>query len=160
MQPKVMVPVGDKALVSAPDVIIKTEGARYPGLSANEWMCLTAARHAGLAVPRFDLSADGHLLVLDRFDILSDGSRLGFEDMAAVMQLRVRDRLSSRKYIGSYEDITAALCLVCTDPAAALAQFSVIWCSVFWCAMAMPTLKILPFCTTTNVPGIARSTTR
>ena len=123
VQPKVMVPVGDKALVSAPNVIIKTEGARYPGLSANEWMCLTAARHAGLAVPQFDLSADGHLLVLDRFDILADGSRLGFEDMAAVMQLRVRDRLSSRKYIGSYEDIAAALRLVCTDPAAALAQF-------------------------------------
>ena len=123
MQPKVMVPVGGKALVSAPNVIIKTEGARCPGLSANEWMCLTAARHAGLAVPRFDLSADGQLLVLDRFDILSDGTRLGFEDMAAVMQLRVRDRLSSRKYIGSYEDIAAALRLVCTDPAAALAQF-------------------------------------
>lgn len=123
VQPKVMVPVGDKALVSAPNVIIKTEGARYPGLSANEWMCLTAARHAGLAVPQFDLSADGQLLVLDRFDILADGTRLGFEDMAAVMQLRVRDRLSSRKYIGSYEDIAAALRLVCTDPAAALEQF-------------------------------------
>ena len=123
VQPKVMAPVGDKALASAPNVIIKTEGARYPGLSANEWMCVTAARHAGLAVPRFDLSADGHLLVLDRFDILDDGTRLGFEDMAAVMQLRVRDRLSSRKYIGSYKDIAAALRLVCTDPAAALEQF-------------------------------------
>ena len=123
MQPKVMVPVGDKAVVSAPNVIIKTEGARYPGLSANEWMCLTAARCAGLIVPPFDLSADGQLLVVDRFDILDDGTRLGFEDMAALMQLRVRDRLSSRKYIGSYEDIAAALRLVCTQPAEALAQF-------------------------------------
>ena len=123
MQPKVMVPVGDKAVVSAPNVIIKTEGARYPGLSANEWMCLTAARCAGLTVPPFDLSADGQLLVVDRFDILDDGTRLGFEDMAALMQLRVRDRLSSRKYIGSYEDIAAALRLVCTQPAEALAQF-------------------------------------
>ena len=123
VQPKVMVPVSDKAIISAPNVIIKTEGTRYPGLSANEWMCLTAARCAGLAVPRFDLSADGLLLVVDRFDILPDGGRLGFEDMAAIMQLRVRDRLSSRKYIGSYEDIAMALRLVCSDVPAALQQF-------------------------------------
>ena len=123
VQPKVMVAVEAKASVSTPNVIIKTEGLRYPGLSANEWMCLSAARCAGLNVPRFELSADGQLLMLDRFDILADGMRLGFEDMAAVMQLRVRDRLSSRKYLGSYEDIATALRLVCTDPAAALEQF-------------------------------------
>ncbi len=121
MQPKVM--VADKAAMSAPNVIIKTQGPRYPGLSANEWMCLSAARCAGLAVPEFDLSADGELLVIDRFDTLPDGTRLGFEDMAAIMQLRVRDRLSSRKYMGSYEDIAVALRLVCTDVAAALEQF-------------------------------------
>lgn len=123
MQPKVMVSVADKAAMSAPNVIIKTQGPRYPGLSANEWMCLSAARCAGLAVPEFDLSADGELLVIDRFDTLPDGTRLGFEDMAAIMQLRVRDRLSSRKYMGSYEDIAVALRLVCTDVAAALEQF-------------------------------------
>ena len=109
VQPKVMVPVSSKALVLTPNVIVKAEGPRYPGLSANEWMCLTAARCAGLPVPPFELSADGKLLVIDRFDIQPDGTRLGFEDMAAIMQLRVRDRLSSRKYIGSYEDIATAI---------------------------------------------------
>ncbi|MDN8612098.1 type II toxin-antitoxin system HipA family toxin [Variovorax ginsengisoli] len=123
VQPKIMVPVADKAVVPGPNVIVKAEGPRYPGLSANEWLCLEAARHAGLPVPRADLSADGKLLVLDRFDILPDGSRLGFEDIAAVMQLRVRERLSSRKYIGSYEDVAAALRLVCSEPAPALHQF-------------------------------------
>ena len=123
VQPKVMVPVSSKALVLTPNVIVKAEGPRYPGLSANEWMCLTAARCAGLPVPPFELSADGKLLVIDRFDIQPDGTRLGFEDMAAIMQLRVRDRLSSRKYIGSYEDIAMAIRLVCTDVAAALEQF-------------------------------------
>ena len=123
VQPKVMVPVSSKALVLTPNVIVKAEGPRYPGLSANEWMCLTAARCAGLPVPPFELSADGKLLVIDRFDIQPDGTRLGFEDMAAIMQLRVRDRLSSRKYIGSYEDIATAIRLVCTDIAAALEQF-------------------------------------
>lgn len=141
VQPKVMVPVpvpahapaaaavslAGKATFSVPNVIVKTQGPRYPGLSANEWMCLTAARCAGLAVPQFDLSADGELLVLDRFDLVADGqpggTRLGFEDMAAIMQLRVRDRLSNRKYTGSYEDIATALRLVCTDVPQALAQF-------------------------------------
>jgi serine/threonine-protein kinase HipA len=123
VQPKVMVPVTSKAIIPIPNAIVKTEGPRYPGLAANEWLCLSAAAHAGLAVPRFDLSQDGQLLVLDRFDIEPSGQRLGFEDMAAIMQLRVRDRLSSRKYIGSYEDITTALRLVCTDVASALHQF-------------------------------------
>jgi serine/threonine-protein kinase HipA len=123
VQPKVMVPVADKAILSTPTVIIKAEGARYPGLCANECMCLTAARCAGLPVADFALSADAKLLVIDRFDITPEGQRLGFEDIAAVMQLRVRDRLSSRKYIGSYEDVAAALQLVCTDPSAALRQF-------------------------------------
>ena len=133
VQPKVMVSVpapvslAGKATFSAPNVIVKTQGPRYPGLSANEWMCLTAARCAGLAVPQFDLSADGELLVLDRFDLVANGqpggTRLGFEDMAAIMQLRVRDRLSNRKYTGSYEDIATALRLVCTDVPQALAQF-------------------------------------
>ena len=123
MQPKVMVPVPGKANIAAPNVIVKTEGVRYPGLCANEWMCLTAARCAGLAVPNFALSDDAKLLVIDRFDITATGQRLGFEDIAAVMQLRVRDRLSSRKYIGSYEDVANALQLVCTDAPAALRQF-------------------------------------
>ncbi|UUZ69994.1 type II toxin-antitoxin system HipA family toxin [Polaromonas sp. P2-4] len=123
VQPKVMVPVVSKAIIPAPNVIVKAEGERYPGLCANEWMCLTAARCAGLRVPDFALSADARLLVIDRFDITPAGQRLGFEDIAAVMQLRVRDRLSSRKYIGSYEDVASALQLVCTDAPAALRQF-------------------------------------
>jgi serine/threonine-protein kinase HipA len=123
VQPKVMVPVASKALVPTPNVIVKAEGARYPGLCANEWMCLTAARCAGLPVPEFALSADAKLLVIDRFDITPTGHRQGFEDIAAVMQLRVRDRLSSRKYIGSYEDVAHALLLVCSDAPAALRQF-------------------------------------
>jgi serine/threonine-protein kinase HipA len=123
VQPKVMVPVADKAIIPAPNVIVKAAGERYSGLCANEWMCLTAGRCAGLPVPDFALSDDARLLVIDRFDITPAGKRLGFEDIAAVMQLRVRDRLSSRKYIGSYEDVATALQLVCTDAPTALRQF-------------------------------------
>jgi serine/threonine-protein kinase HipA len=41
---------------------------------------------------------DGQLLLVDRFDIDANGERLGFEDIASIMGLRVRDTLLDRKY--------------------------------------------------------------
>lgn len=49
------------------------------------------------------------MLLVDRFDMDPNGHRLGFEDMASIMGLRVRDTLSDRKYQGSYERIADAL---------------------------------------------------
>ena len=72
VQPKVLVP--SKAIFPVPDLIVKLAGADYPGLSANEYLCLDAARRAGIAVPGFDLSADGTILVIDRFDIDARGN--------------------------------------------------------------------------------------
>jgi serine/threonine-protein kinase HipA len=103
MQPKIMVP--DRVSVPVPTIIVKAGAPSYPGLSANEFMCLTAAGHAGIRTPTFDLSDDGQLLLVDRFDIAADGSRIGFEDIAALMNLRVRDIQSDRKYHGSYQRI-------------------------------------------------------
>lgn len=121
VQPKVVVPT--RVTLPIPTLIVKMESARYPGLSANEWMCLTAAQASGLVTPRFDLSADGTLLVVDRFDITPVGGRLGFEDAAALMDLRVHDRLSARKYLGSYEDVARLLAYVATESDPALAEF-------------------------------------
>jgi serine/threonine-protein kinase HipA len=101
MQPKIMVP--DRAAIPIPTLIVKAASAAYPGLAANEFLCLSAARRAQIEVPGFDLSHDGQMLVIDRFDVLPDGSRLGFEDIAALMGLRVRDTQSDRKYQGSYQ---------------------------------------------------------
>ena len=111
MQPKIMVP--DRPTVPIPSLIVKAAGPAYPGLAANEFLCLTAARHAGIEVPAFALSDDGQMLVLDRFDLVvhDDGrvERLGFEDIAALAGLRVRDILSDRKYQGSYQRIAELL---------------------------------------------------
>lgn len=120
IQPKIMVP--DRATVPVPTLIVKIAAERYPGLSANEFMCLSAAREAGINVASFDLSEDGSLLVIERFDIAPDGSRLGFEDAASLMGQRVRDTLSDRKYHGSYERVVAALKLI-NLPDAELARF-------------------------------------
>lgn len=120
IQPKIMVP--DRATIPVPTLIVKMAAERYPGLSANEFMCLSAARAAGITVAPFDLSEDGSLLVIERFDIAPDGARLGFEDAASLMGQRVRDVLSDRKYHGSYERIASALKLI-NLPNAELARF-------------------------------------
>jgi len=120
IQPKIMVP--DRITVPVPTLIVKMAAERYPGLSANEFMCLSAAQAAGIQVASFDLSEDSSLLVIERFDIAPDGSRLGFEDAASLMGQRVRDMLSDRKYHGSYERIASALKLI-NLPDAELARF-------------------------------------
>jgi len=111
MQPKIMVP--DRPTVPIPSLIVKAAGPGYPGLAANEFLCLSAAQRAGIDVPGFALSDDGQLLVLDRFDMVAraDGSieRLGFEDIASLAGLRVRDVLSDRKYQGSYQRVAELL---------------------------------------------------
>lgn len=107
MQPKIMVP--DRPTIAIPTVIVKATSAAYPGLAANEFLCLKAADAAGISTPGFELSNDGQVLLVDRFDLKPNGERLGFEDMASVMGLRVRDTLSDRKYHGSYERIADAL---------------------------------------------------
>jgi serine/threonine-protein kinase HipA len=120
MQPKIMVP--ERATVPVPNLIVKTGSAAYPGLAANEFLCLTAAKKAGIDVPAFELSDDGSMVILDRFDLLDDGTRLGFEDVAAMMGLQVHDKLSDRKYHGSYEMIAEVLRTI-NLPAADLEAF-------------------------------------
>lgn len=111
MQPKIMVP--DRPTVPIPSLIVKAASPAYPGLCANEFLCLSAARRAGIEVPGFALSDDGQMLVLDRFDIVAHANgqteRLGFEDVAALAGLRVRDVLSDRKYQGSYQRVAELL---------------------------------------------------
>lgn len=113
MQPKIMVP--DRPTVPVPSLIVKVASPAYPGLAANEYLCLAAARAAGISTPSFDLSHDGQMLVLDRFDLVpapqagGPVERLGFEDIAALAGLRVRDVLSDRKYQGSYQRVAELL---------------------------------------------------
>lgn len=109
-QPKILVP--DRATIPVPNLIVKTGSEIYPGLAANEFLCLDAARRANIETPGFDLSDDGQLLLLDRFDLDKNGNRLGFEDVASLMGLCVRDTLSDRKYHGSYEMIAESLKMI------------------------------------------------
>jgi serine/threonine-protein kinase HipA len=116
VQPKILVP--DRSTIPVPNLLVKASSPEYPGLAANEFLCLEVARRAGLDVPRHELSDDGTLLVIDRFD-LRGKTRLGFEDLAALFDLRVGGALSDRKYRGSYESLTRLLPQFCSEPAAA-----------------------------------------
>lgn len=58
MQPKLLVPeqsgaVFGKALLPTRELIVKTEGAHFPGLAINEYLCMSIAKEAGIPVPDF-----------------------------------------------------------------------------------------------------------
>jgi len=74
------------------------ERNEYPQLAANEYFCLKVARRCGLEVPPFQLAEDAGALVVDRFDLRSDGTYRGFEDFCVLNARRTAD-----KYSGSYE---------------------------------------------------------
>ena len=116
VQPKVMLPDADKApnskvTVLQPDLIVKSGGPEYPHLTENEFLCMDAARRAGISVPNFWLSEDGGLFIMERFD-LQGTKRLGFEDMSVLMD-KAPDTQGHYKYLGSYENIIRVIRAYC-----------------------------------------------
>jgi serine/threonine-protein kinase HipA len=74
------------------------EANEYPQLAANEYFCLKVAEKCGLQVPHYQLTEDAGALVVDRFDLRSDGAYRGFEDFCVLNAKR-----TDQKYSGSYE---------------------------------------------------------
>lgn len=128
-QPKVMIPDAGAAHAPAsvptdgdmvtrttavtPDLIVKSAGYDYPCLAQNEFLCMSAARKAGIRVPDFWLSDDGSLFVMRRFDLRGpEKAQLGFEDMAVLLRKSAR-----QKYQGSYEKIAEMIALTCQENA-------------------------------------------
>ena len=74
------------------------EQNEYPQLAANEFFCLRVAEKCGLDVPPYRLAEDALALVIDRFDLRSDGTYCGFEDFCVL-----NARRTDEKYRGSYE---------------------------------------------------------
>ena len=74
------------------------ESNEYPQLAANEYFCLTVAQRCGLEAPPHRLAEDGMALVIDRFDLRTDGTYRGFEDFCVL-----NARRTDEKYRGSYE---------------------------------------------------------
>ena len=109
VQPKVLVPEvagrgASKATAVTHELIVKSGREQFPGLAANEFICMSIAKEAGLPVPEFHLSRNRQLFVMRRFDRTPEGAALGFEDMAVLT-----GRGADKKYQGSYADIAKAV---------------------------------------------------
>ncbi|MAK54337.1 MAG: hypothetical protein CML17_00550 [Pusillimonas sp.] len=123
-QPKIIVPTHittertNKTSLLTPSVIVKEAGREFPGLSLNEYFCMSVAREANLNVPRFWLSDDATRFIVERFDRDPSGKPLGFEDMAVLAGLN-----ASQKYLGSYESIMRIVNTYCANEAANQAMF-------------------------------------
>jgi serine/threonine-protein kinase HipA len=98
----------ERSAIHAPDLIVKSAGAEYPGLAENEFLCMSLARAAGLDVPECWLSEDRTLFVIRRFDLAPAGGYLGFEDAASLTGRHPRD-----KYHANYADIARAVADFC-----------------------------------------------
>lgn len=104
MQPKVLVREVsslDKITHRGATHIVKSfDPKEYPELAANEFICTHGAAAAGIDTPRVQLSENRQFLVVDRFDLVADGSYLGIEDFCVL-----DGRRSHGRYDGSYEGI-------------------------------------------------------
>jgi len=104
VQPKVLLSATERATAVSSGFIVKSWGAEFPQLGANEFLCMTAARKAGLATPEFHLSENGGLFVMKRFDMDAGGVSCGFEDFCSLQGLGTDD-----KYNGSYERLAKSI---------------------------------------------------
>jgi serine/threonine-protein kinase HipA len=128
VQPKVLIPDADvgangaratmeRSTTRLADLIVKASSVAHPNLTQNEFLCMDAAKRAGIDVPEFHLSEDGSLFVLRRFDRTVLGGRLGFEDMS-VLSGQTYDEYGHYKYGGNYEAIATIIEAYCGPNAA------------------------------------------
>lgn len=99
-----------KITVRSHDWILKTGRQDTPGIAINEYLCLTLAREMGLPVPEIELSKDGNVLAVRRFDREEDGTRLGLEDFCALMGMPPYG-----KYEATMEGIAKHLNIWCAE---------------------------------------------
>jgi len=105
--------------------ILKASTSRFPFLAANEHICLSVFAKAGIAVPRTTLSADGELLLVERFDIKTDGRLAGFEEAAALM-----GETSATKYQREFGSMVDILSEFISPGARASARSTLVKCLV------------------------------
>ena len=105
MQPKVLLraDTGSRARTThrgATHIVKSFDPREFPELAANEFFCMTAARHAGIETSKIELSQNRRILVIERFDLRAEGTYLGVEDFCVLSGLR-----SHGRYEGSYEQL-------------------------------------------------------
>jgi serine/threonine-protein kinase HipA len=83
--------------------ILKRDRDPYPGMVVSEYLCARALKNAELAVANSSLSADGTLLIIERFDRSADQA-MHFEEFCSLMGLT-----SAGKYATTYEQLATSI---------------------------------------------------
>ena len=102
VQPKIL---GDQVSDSfetsiTPTHILKSSESNTPYLSINEYICMTMASNSNIEIPGIQLSKDGEILAVTRFDLDGAGLPIGFEKAATLS-----DKPWLDKYSGAMEDV-------------------------------------------------------
>lgn len=76
--------------------IIKSSAAALPFMALNEHLCMEVARRTGFAAAATQVSEDGQVLVVERFDSdARSGQRQGFEDCCSLLGLTPGDKYNA-----------------------------------------------------------------
>ncbi len=111
VQPKVLAQLTDKATLSQKEYIIKSFSDEYLHLAENEYFCMKALTYAGITVPRFWLSDNKKLFIMEKFTYKKTLDRFyGFEEFCVLFGLN-----KEKKYSGSYEQIAKAITKISTQ---------------------------------------------
>lgn len=90
-----------KGSVTTERHIVKAGSQHEPFIALNEHLCMEAARRTGVPAAQTVVSDDGHILVVERFDIdPMRGTRRGFEDFCSLLGLT-----PDQKYDSTWERV-------------------------------------------------------
>lgn len=98
-----------KGTLATERYIIKGTTARQPGVALNEHLCMEVSRQAGFPTATTEVSDDGQVLVVHRFDFEADGTtRKGMEDLCSLLTLRPEQKYEStwERVVGRIKDVT------------------------------------------------------
>jgi len=119
VQPKVLATLQDKATLVSKEYIVKSFGDEYPHLAENEYFCMKALGYAGIKTPKFWLSKNRQLFIVDKFTYKKEKDDFyAFEEFCVLFGFN-----KDKKYYGSYEQIAKAITKISTQKEEDLKQF-------------------------------------
>ena len=119
VQPKVLAKLEDKASLNTKEYIIKSFSMQFPNLAENEYFCMKAVSYAGIKTPKFWLSKNKKLFIMEKFTYQKESdSFYGFEEFCALFGYT-----KEKKYRGSYEQIAKAIYKISTQKEEDLKEF-------------------------------------
>ena len=119
VQPKVLAQLEDRVTLTTREYIVKSFSKEYPHLAENEYFCMKTLTLAGITTPKFWLSKNKKLFVIEKFTYQKEAkSFYGFEEFCVLFKYN-----KEQKYYGSYEKIAKSIAQISTQKQADLHMF-------------------------------------